>query len=141
MCITEGRWLGIRRRDTVQGQRAGEEGSVRGRRTFCFSTCSNSGRCYQYVLALSEGLSCQVIWLLLSKAAKYNCVVAGKEREKESGASTCMKHDTLQPTHHGGVSIHVCSGGRALSLYRNSPGSTWEHTGEGKTGKEISTNS
>lgn len=47
-----------------------------------FSTCSICGRCYQYVRALSEGLNCQLIWLLLSMAAKYNCDDAG-EREKK----------------------------------------------------------
>lgn len=58
---------------------------------FVSSTCSICGRCYQYVRALSEGLSCQLIWLLLSMAAKYNCDDARK-REKESAASTCMKN-------------------------------------------------
>lgn len=48
-----------------------------------FSTCSNRERCYQYVRALSEGLNCQLKWLLLSMAAKYNCEVAGKKEKKK----------------------------------------------------------
>lgn len=87
---------------TVQGwrERLGVEKGLSKKDLFS-STCSICGRCYQYVRALSEGLSCQLIWLLLSMAAKYNCDDARKREKKRVQPQRAWKTQCKQVKRRG----------------------------------------